>query len=86
MNGVTGPFNIGVNVDGLYIAQPFIFRIGHPQIFIPWHDINVVEDNDSYKRIEIHFKNVPDITFEVSRRFGHIIAEAAGPSWPLKKA
>lgn len=25
--------------DGLFLAVPWVFRIGHPTLFIPWHDI-----------------------------------------------
>lgn len=86
MNGGKGPFNVGVNSDGFYIARPFIFRVGHPALFIPWHEINVIEDDTSYyKCIEFHFKNVPDVTFDIPLRFGKIVAEATGPLWPAKR-
>jgi hypothetical protein len=36
-----GVLKFGANVEGLYLAQPFVFRPGHPPLFIPWRDIAV---------------------------------------------
>ena len=32
--------NIGTNKYGLYLSVLFIFRVGHPPLFIPWTDIS----------------------------------------------
>jgi hypothetical protein len=34
-------WTLGANDSGLYLAMNFLFRIGHPPLFIPWSDIEV---------------------------------------------
>jgi hypothetical protein len=34
---------LGSDSGGIYLGMPFFFRIGHPQLFIPWHEIEVEE-------------------------------------------
>jgi hypothetical protein len=36
-----GVLKFGANAEGLYLAQPFVFRPGHPPLFIPWPDVAV---------------------------------------------
>jgi hypothetical protein len=32
---------VGANKDGLYLAVFFLFRFGHPPLFIPWEETSV---------------------------------------------
>jgi hypothetical protein len=34
---------VGATPRGLYLAALFIFRIGHPPLFMPWTDISIGE-------------------------------------------
>ncbi|MGC2164091.1 MAG: hypothetical protein WA634_19495 [Silvibacterium sp.] len=34
---------LGANRDGLYLAVFFLFRLGHPPLFIPWSEITASE-------------------------------------------
>ena len=36
-NGLT----VGANPTGLYLSVFFLFRLGHPDLFVPWADISV---------------------------------------------
>ena len=35
----SGCLTVGANSEGLYLAVIFLFRVGHPPLFIPWTDI-----------------------------------------------
>ena len=39
--GYNNCLSVGGNEKGLYVAPLFIFRFGHPPLFIPWGDITV---------------------------------------------
>lgn len=36
--------------DGLYLSMPFIFRLGHPPLFIPWKEIKFGRDKFFWMR------------------------------------
>ncbi|TWU49556.1 hypothetical protein [Rubripirellula reticaptiva] len=47
----------GVNNDGLQIAMPFLFRLGHPPLVVPWAEMHRIElDNRLYShRVKVSF-------------------------------
>jgi hypothetical protein len=74
---------VGANAEGLYLAVPFPFRIGHPPLFIPWTDISVTATRRLvFTYLEFRFRRAPDIPFRVGERLGRRIAGSAGKAWP----
>jgi len=73
---------IGVNSEGLYLSVLFLFRIGHPPLFIPWSDIYIVEKERMLLTIEFNFQRAPSVPLRISKRLAHRMAETAGRSWP----
>lgn len=76
---------IGVNSEGLYLSVLFLFRIGHPPLFIPWTDISIVEKEGMLLTIEFNFQRAPSVPLRISKRLALRMAEAAGTSWPRYK-
>lgn len=76
---------IGASPAGLYMAMPWLFRIGHPPIFIPWNDVTV-------SRAKVLFWNIVrfqlgrenPITFGFREDLAEQIRHAAGSSWPTE--
>jgi len=77
---------IGSNSQGLYLSMLFLFRAGHPPLFIPWTDISIHSSTGRVSRsVEFRFTQAPTISFRVSEWLSRKIAEAAGPAWPGSK-
>jgi hypothetical protein len=38
-----GILTLGANAEGLYLEVPYVFRVGHPPLFVPWSEITVSE-------------------------------------------
>ena len=56
---------------GLFFSMPKFFRIGHPTLFIPWHEIRISRNNDfSHSFIELGFQKAPDIFVRLSESEG----------------
>jgi hypothetical protein len=79
--------NITANGEGIGIAMPFIFRIGHPFLFIPWTEIRVRQEKCLifWKRTRFTFAKVPDVPFRISNKLAKKIQEAVGQAWPSEE-
>jgi hypothetical protein len=85
--GYNNCLTIGANSQGLYLSILFLFRTGHPPLFIPWTDISIHSKTGRFSRsVEFRFVQAPAIPFRVSELLGRKIAEAAGTAWPGEKA
>jgi hypothetical protein len=58
---------IGADRRGLSLSILFLFRMGHPALFIPWADITVSEKQSFLKKmIEFRFTRVPGVYLRLS--------------------
>ena len=83
--GYNGCVNFVANREGLGISIFFIFRVGHPPLFIRWTDITVSREKQFFRKL-IRFKAGRDfpIPILVQESLGHKILEAAGQYLPEK--
>ncbi len=75
---------IGCNSEGLYLAILFLFRPGHPPLFIPWNEISVHRVDgflfgDSYRFTLGTSEQIP---LFISGRLGREMREAVREFWP----
>lgn len=81
-----GCVNIGANPLGLYLSVLFIFRPGHPALFIPWSDVSVREVRLwGARRLEMRFRTSEAVPVRIRPALGRLLAEAAGENWPLER-
>lgn len=74
---------IGLNERGLYLSIFFIFRFGHPPIFIPWNDISITNKKGLFfKYIEFRFRRFPFLFLRINKRLAERISHSASSSWP----
>ena len=48
--------HIGVSEDGLFLSVPWVFRVGHPALFIPWAQIHNVQNHQLLWVRRVHFE------------------------------
>ena len=78
-----GNMNVGADSRGLYLSLFFLFRFGHPPVFVPWGDITVTEKQISKSRmLELRFRKTEDLPVRIFAKLGDRLAEAAGSNWP----
>ncbi|MEW6376574.1 MAG: hypothetical protein AB1502_12390 [Thermodesulfobacteriota bacterium] len=81
--GYNNCLTIGANESGLYLSVFFLFRFGHPLLFIRWADISMnIKKGLLRSYLEFRFQQAPMIPFRVNERLGQQIAKAAGNAWP----
>lgn len=72
-----GLLTVGVNRMGLYLSVLFLFRIGHPHLFIPWRDITMTERKKFVMRqVVLQFARCPTISFIITKRLADKIIQA----------
>ncbi len=81
--GYKGSANVGADARGLYLSIFFIFRFGHPPLFVPWRDITITEKKlYKMKVLEFRFRKTGDLPVRITAKLGDRLAEAAGSNWP----
>lgn len=62
-------YTMACNNDGLYLGVLFPFRLGHPPLLIPWHDIKAEKINSILTpRIQLQFGGGLSRPFEIYER------------------
>jgi hypothetical protein len=81
--GYNSCVNFIANREGLGISILFIFRMGHPPLFIRWTDIEISKEKKFFRNV-IRFTIGRDfpIPILVHKSLGHKIMEAAGQYLP----
>jgi hypothetical protein len=71
------------NREGLGISVFFLFRVGHPPLFIPWTDISISKETKFFGKM-IRFSVGRDfpIPITVHQKLGYKILEASGKHLP----
>ena len=81
--GYKGCTNVGADSRGVYIFFGFLFRFGHPAIFVPWGDITITENQVSRSiMLELRFRKTEDLPVRIFAELGAGLAVAAGSNWP----
>lgn len=78
--------NFGADQTGLYMAVFPLFRFGHPPLFIPWSEIQVVSGNQGliFKKRKLLLGRQELIPLLVSSSLAEKLQEAAGQAWPIE--
>ena len=77
-----GVLTVGANWEGLYLNPMFLFRCGHPPLFIPWYDLSVKQTGALFTSVEFRFQRVPSVRVNLSQKLSQRLAEVAGDAWP----
>ena len=68
---------IAANPRGLYLDVMFLFRPGHPPLFIPWEHIEIHDRPGTFGRsIQFVFTQIPGTNLTVRQELGARIAAA----------
>ena len=74
---------IGANTKGIHFSVFFPFRIGHPPLFVPWHDVSVREGKTlAWKWTEFRFSQPAGVWMRFYGGLPDEIRRVAGTSWP----
>ena len=79
-----GALKVGGNVEGLYVAAIFLFRMGHPPLFIPWSEISVEKSRwlNLFVSVTLTLGRAEQVPFRISRSMAQKLCIAAGAVWP----
>jgi hypothetical protein len=75
---------VGADSNGLFIVPLFLFRVGHPALFVPWAEITAQEQTRFFfiKVVELRLGSIERIPFAIRKPLVARLQSAAGESWP----
>jgi hypothetical protein len=74
---------VGVNQRGVHLSVFFLFRPGHPPIFVPWEDVSVTEGKRLFfKHVDLAFRRAPGARVRLSKRLADKLQAKVGTRWP----
>jgi hypothetical protein len=77
---------IGADASGLHLAVLFLFRPGHPPLFVRWEELTVGTKKLLFMTsFEFRFRSAPEIPFLVNARVAEKLKVQAGDKWPLER-
>ena len=76
---------VGASDQGLFLATLFLFRVGHPPLFIPWRDIAARERKFLWITMtELRLGRETPLPFRIREGLSNRLRNAAGNSWPVE--
>ncbi len=71
------------NEAGLGVSILFLFRVGHPPLFIPWTEISVNQETRFFffKGVRLTFSSEPSVSIWILNRLAIKIQAAVGQDW-----
>jgi hypothetical protein len=83
MTNYNGCLTVGSSPEGLFLAVLFLFRVGHPPLFVPWQDISVRTGKLLlWEWTEFRFRQAPSVRLRLYGSIGGELKAAAEMSWP----
>jgi hypothetical protein len=78
--------NVGADPVGLKLSIMFLFRPGHPPLFIPWNEILVEKRSQILfsRQVKLLLGREEQIPLLISGRLADRIQAAAGTNWPIE--
>lgn len=85
-SGNYGTMTVGADARGLYLAAFFLFRPGHPPLFIPWADVTVILVKGWFwtRYLELTFVMTPGVRLQIPEKYGKQLAADANRAWDNK--
>jgi hypothetical protein len=76
---------VGANQEGLYIAIAFLFRAGHPPLFIPWREIKIQRKvSFGFSMLEFKFDRIDSIPLLITQQLEDFLTNVARRRLPFE--
>ena len=80
--GYNNALTVGANDRGLHLSVLFLFRVGHPPLFIPWEEVGAENKRQWLRsRVELRFARASAVPLVISKSLAERIAAEAGPAF-----
>lgn len=80
--GYNNALTVGANARGLHLSVLFLFRLGHPPLFIPWEEISAENKRQWLRsRVELRFARASGVPLVISKGLAERIAAEAGSAF-----
>jgi hypothetical protein len=76
---------VGADPRGLFVRIHFPFRVAHPPLFIPWHEISVSRKKVLWvKQVRFRLGHELQIPLTIRASLAQKLQSAAGSAWPVE--
>ena len=85
--GYNNVITIGADPTGLYLSVFFLFRFGHPPLFLPWTELSALRSRHFFVRVvTLSASRHPEVPIRVPARLFTKIAASLGAQLPAHLA
>lgn len=82
--GYNGVLSVGADHAGLRLSILFPFRVGHPPLLIPWHELDLYREKRWFIRVaRFRIRSHPSVPLVLSERLVGKIEQALGGPFPV---
>jgi hypothetical protein len=76
---------VGADSEGLFLVPFFLFRVGHPPLFVPWSEIIARKKKwlFFFPMVELRLGSFEQIPFTIRPSLAARLESEAGESWPM---
>lgn len=78
LTSYSGCLNLNAGSTHLHMVPMLIFRIWHPRVSVPWHEVSATTRKGWFSEVvELHFEKVPRRRIQLDGRSGKALADAS---------
>ena len=82
----SGCLTFKATTDGLLVSVPLMFRVAHPEFFVPWAEFSgkAARSFFIFRVVKFKFRRSPNVTLEISHRLADRLAQESGGKLLIK--
>ena len=82
-----GLLAVGADSQGMHVSVFFLFRIGHPPLFIPWTDVSATPGRIRwFKMVRLQFEKYPSTYLLIPLKMAEKLSQAGGLQLQVEQA
>jgi len=82
-----GLLALGADSQGMHVSVFFLFRVGHPPLFIPWSDISATSMRSWWFRmVRLEFEKYPSAYLLIPLKMAESLSHASGLQFQIEQS
>ncbi len=77
---------VGTDTSSLFLRVMVLFRVGHPDLAVPLHEVHGQERSGFFgRRLRLTFVKAPGVSMTITKKLGDLVEQLSGGSWRYER-